>query len=90
MLTHVLAIKACALILYPSYFEYISFCQGFMVIDFPWINDFFANMFTNMSDNINVPFALFYSNMGIFGTFLLGLIAYLLLYLIGKAYFSGS
>jgi hypothetical protein len=61
-----------------------------MVIDFPWINDVFADLLTNTSDNIQVPFGIFYTNMGVFGTFLLGLTIYAFFYLVGRTYFSGN
>jgi hypothetical protein len=59
-----------------------------MITDFPWLNNILSNLFVNKSDDIAIPFSLFYNSMGIFGTFLLGLAAYLFFYLVGLAYFS--
>ncbi len=87
LLPHIIALKSCCLILYPSHFEYISFCKGFMVVDLPWLNSMFASQLTDVSDHVQVPFGLFFQNMSIAGTFLLGFIAYLTLVLIVQAYF---
>ncbi len=42
ILPHIIALKACCLIIFPTFFEYISFCKGFMIIDLPWANKFLA------------------------------------------------
>lgn len=87
LLPHIIALKSCCLILYPSHFEYISFCKGFMYIDFPWLNSLLATTLTNESDHVEVPFGLFFQNMSIAGTFLLGFGAYITLVLLVHAYF---
>ena len=87
ILPHIIALKSCCLIMYPVFFEYINFCKGFMVVDIPWLNDFIANALTDESDHVQVPYGLFFSNMSIAGTFVLGLAAYIVLALIGHAYF---
>lgn len=79
LLPHIIALKACCLIVYPHHFEYLSFCKGFMTVDFYWLNDVIASQVTNLSDKVAVPFGLFFHNMSIGGTFLLGLGVYLLL-----------
>jgi hypothetical protein len=38
IIPHIFAIKCAALMLYPTYAEYVSYCYGFMMIDFPWVN----------------------------------------------------
>lgn len=42
LLPHIVALKACCLIVYPSHFEYISFCKGFMIVDIYWLNSVIA------------------------------------------------
>jgi hypothetical protein len=86
LLPHVIALKACCLIMYPTHLEYISFCKGFMIVDFYWLNSFIAETLTNLSDNVVVPFGLFFENTSIAGTFLLGLSVYIFLALLVKAY----
>lgn len=38
IIPHIFALKAGALILYPTYIEYINYCTGFMTADLPWLN----------------------------------------------------
>ena len=38
IIPHILALKTGALILYPTYGEYVDFCSGFMTADLPWAN----------------------------------------------------
>lgn len=71
--------------MYPTYFEYLSFCKGFMIVDFPWANSIIASELTDLSDKVPVPFGLFFKNMSIAGTFLLGISVYIILLLIGQA-----
>jgi hypothetical protein len=47
IIPHILAFKVGALLLYPTYIEYINYCTGFMYADFPWLNKFFGS---NLSD----------------------------------------
>lgn len=60
LLPHIIALKSCCLILYPSHFEYVSFCKGFMIVDFPWLNSLLAHYVTDLSDAVQVPFGLFF------------------------------
>ena len=57
-----------------------------MIVDFYWLNSFIAETLTNLSDNVVVPFGLFFENTSIAGTFLLGLSIYIFLALFVKAY----
>ena len=47
----------------------------------------FATVLTDESDHVEVPFGLFFQNLSIAGTFLLGFIVYVTLVLIVQAYF---
>ena len=38
IIPHVLAFKVGALLLFPTYLEYVQYCLGFMTADFPWAN----------------------------------------------------
>ena len=87
LLPHIIALKSCCLILYPSHFEYVSFCKGFMIVDFPWLNSRLAHALTDLSDAVQVPFGLFFENMSIAGTYLVGFSVYLSLVLSVRAYF---
>ena len=58
-----------------------------MVIDFPWLNSFFANSLTDLSDTVEVPFGLFFQNMSIAGTFFLGFSVYVAIVSSVHAYF---
>lgn len=44
---HVLALKTISLVVYPTYAEYVNFCLGFMVVDFPWLNSLLPAVFAN-------------------------------------------
>ncbi len=87
LIPHIIALKSCCLILYPSHFEYISFCKGFMVVDFPWLNSIIANSLTDLSDTVEVPFGLFFQNMNIAGTYLLAFLLYITLVVSVHGYF---
>lgn len=58
-----------------------------MIVDIYWLNSVIAENVTDLSDKVAVPFGLFFDNMSIAGTFLLGLGGYILLALIVQAYF---
>ncbi len=87
LLPHIIALKSCCLILYPAHFEYISFCKGFMIVDFPWLNNQISTVLTDLSDNVQVPFGTFFQNMSLAGTFLLGLGVYILSVILVQIYF---
>ena len=66
--------KCAALILYPTYSEFINFCYGFMSADFPWLNAYIAQYLVDISDDTPNPYLLFYLNMNIASTYLIALI----------------
>lgn len=38
IMPHVFANKVPALIIHPTFVEFVSFCYGFMTADLPWAN----------------------------------------------------
>lgn len=38
IIPQVMALKAPAFFIYPSYMEFVYYCAGFMVADLPWLN----------------------------------------------------
>jgi hypothetical protein len=46
IIPHVLLMKAPAMVFYPSFGGYISYCYGFSIIDFPMFNTHFSEKLT--------------------------------------------
>ena len=90
LLPHILALKVCCLIVYPAFFAYISFCKGFMSVDLPWANKLIAEKLVSLNDVVMTPFSMFFNNLSIAGTFLVGLAAYITLKILGFFIFSES
>lgn len=38
LIPQVLALKAPAFMIYPTFLEFVYYCAGFMIPDFPWAN----------------------------------------------------
>lgn len=38
LIPQVLALKAPAFMIYPTFMEFVYYCSGFMIPDFPWTN----------------------------------------------------
>lgn len=72
---HILALKCGALALYPTYFEFIDYCYGFMTLDLPWLNDFFASIISEPSDITPEPYLVYYTNLSLASTFLLATVS---------------
>lgn len=53
-----------------------------MIADMPWINNFFAGLFSDPRDSTPAPYLLFYSSLSIASTFLLPIIFMVLSYII--------
>ena len=83
IVAHILAFKSGAFIVFPTYFEYISYCEGFMVAEFPWLNSIIGGELANGSDVSALPFKFFYVNMNISSTYLFALAVILFIGLIG-------
>lgn len=82
IIPHIFALKAGAMILYPTYREYINYCTGFMTADLPWINDILGEIFGNDADYTPSPFKVFYMNMNMGSTYFLAFITILIVSLI--------
>ena len=85
IIPHIFALKAGALILYPTYREYINYCTGFMTADLPWLNDIFGGVFGNDADETPSPYKVFYVNLNIGSTYFL---AFLTILVVGLVLFA--
>lgn len=79
IIPHILAFKVGAILLYPTYLEYVQFCSGFMYADFPWLNSVFGEAMANESDLSPMGYRVFYVNMNIASMYFLACIMILLL-----------
>jgi hypothetical protein len=59
-----------------------------MVLDFPWLNDFFANYMSVLTDVTPSTYFMYYSSMSIASTYLLALIIVFFVYMIFYLYFK--
>lgn len=50
IIPHILCYKMMAFIIYPLYGEYLNYCQGFLLLDFPWLNSYLSPLLTINSD----------------------------------------
>lgn len=82
IMPHIFAFKVGALLLFPTYFEYINYCSGFMYADFPWLNRFFGEKLSDSRDTTPDPYSLFYDNMNLASMYLLPLSIFILLFII--------
>ena len=74
LIPHILFLKTPVLMVYPSYAELINFCSGFMVADFPWLNDYFGANLSEPTDKTPLPYLLFYTSLSIGSTYILALL----------------
>lgn len=82
IIPHILAFKVGALLLFPTYFEYISYCSGFMYADFPWLNRFFGSQLADSRDTSPAAYSLFYDNRNLASMYLLALSIFILLVIV--------
>jgi hypothetical protein len=68
--------KVPAMVIYPSFGAFIDFCYGFSMIDLPFLNTFFSLALTNPSDKSPQSLKMFYNNLSVASTYLLGLLAF--------------
>ena len=47
ILPHLMALKAPGLLVFPSYMEFIFYCYGYMVFEFPWLSETFGKIFAD-------------------------------------------
>jgi hypothetical protein len=80
---HILALKVGALLLFPTYVEYVSYCSGFMYVDLPWLNSFFAINLADARDRSPSAYSLFYTNMNFASMYLFALCIIVLLSAVG-------
>jgi hypothetical protein len=83
IIPHILSLKVGALILYPTYLEYINFCYGFMFADFPWLNSYFGSNLGDPRDKLPEPYSFFYINMNFGSTYLLAFFVIILFIIVG-------
>lgn len=85
---HILAFKVGALLLYPTFMEYIQFCSGFMLPDFPFVNHELGMALGDARDETPVAYTIFYVNMSLASMYFLACLVILALcgltVLIGK------
>lgn len=79
---HVLALKSCALSVFPIYPQVANFCYGLMGADFPWFASYYSEYLAINSDYSPAGFQLFYFNMNIASVFLVPFGVLLLLLLL--------
>ena len=82
---HILAIKTCALMVYPVYVQVANFCYGLMAADIPWLTELYANSLSDNTDVSPYGFQLYFSNMN-FASMQLTALALCLL-LLGLGYY---
>jgi hypothetical protein len=70
---HIMAFKVGALLLYPTFIEYIDYCSGFMFADFFWLNRYFGSILADNRERQPASFSVFYTNMNIASMYLLPL-----------------
>ena len=42
IIPHVVSLKAGAFMVFPTYLEYVYYCYGYMLFEFPWASDTFG------------------------------------------------
>lgn len=60
---HILAIKTCALMVYPVYVQVAKFCYGLMASDIPWLTELYSSSLSDNTDVSPFGFQLFFDNM---------------------------
>ena len=79
IISHVLLIKVSAMVIYPTLGGYVNYCEGFLFFDFPWLNDNFGEVFSNLTDVSPPGFLMFYLNLNLGSTYFLALLIFTLL-----------
>ena len=84
---HILALKACALVVFPLYLQVSNFCYGLMAADIPWLSTYYSDLYlSDHSDTSPIGFQLFYDNMNFASMYLSALILISLLLIVGLLY----
>ena len=79
IIPHILAMKCGALALFPTYSEYVNYCWGFMLADFPWMNSTIGEILAEPTDSIPSPFAVFFTNLNLGSTYSLAMLVVVVL-----------
>lgn len=88
MIPHYLSFAAPALIIYPTTVELLSFCYGFMLLNFPWANDSLGRLLGNTFDTSPEVTKIFYANLNVGSTYAIALIVILILVVGGYSIIS--
>lgn len=80
---HILALKTCALVVYPIYPQIANFCYGLMGADIPWLASSYGDYIAISSDVSPAGFQLFYLNMNFASLYLVAFVVFLLLLFLG-------
>jgi len=83
IIPHILCFKMMAFIVYPLYGEYLNYCKGYVLLDFPWFDDYFSELTTIDSDVSPFQYKIFYNNLNLPSTYLFALMIILVTYSIG-------
>jgi hypothetical protein len=79
---HILALKTCALMVFPIYPQISSFCYGLMAADLPWFGQYLSSL-SYSADIQPAGFQLYYNNMNFAAVYLCAFLCCLLLLLLG-------
>jgi len=88
IIPHILCVKIIGLMIYPLYGEQIDYCFGFMMLDFPWQNEFFSYYITASTDIIPPAYSMYYTNLNLASTYLLALMVVFFIFLVFYVYFN--
>ena len=73
IIPHILCFKMMAFVVYPLYGEYLNYCKGFFLLDFPWFDDLLSSMLTIDTDVAPEQYKIFYYNLNLPSTYLFAL-----------------
>jgi hypothetical protein len=90
IMPHILALKTCALMIFPIYPQIASFCYGIMAADLPWFSQYFTSVLAYAGDLEPAGFQLYFTNMNFASLYLLSFVLCLLLLLLGYLSISRS
>ena len=79
ILPHVLLLKVPAMVIYPTFGDYINYCYGFTLLDFPWVNEVLSKILSNQGDTAPAGYLMFYLNLSLASTYLVAVGIFLFL-----------
>jgi hypothetical protein len=83
IIPHILCFKMMAFVVYPLYGEYLNYCKGFVLLDFPWFDDLLSAKFTVDTDVAPEQYKIYYNNLNLPSTYLFALAVIALITLLG-------